>query len=54
MLDKCLNDGLYICEGPVNILHDVCGMEKCNEAMHGHMIKHLEMVEMCAGYFRDD
>ena len=31
VLDKCLNDGLYICEGSVNILHDVCGIRKCSD-----------------------
>ena len=52
VLIKCLNDELYICEGLVNILH-VCVLQKCTDAMlHGHMIKHLEMVEMHAGYLR--
>ena len=53
VLNKCPNDELYICEGLVNILH-VCVLQKCTDAMlHGHMIKHLEMVEMHAGHFGD-
>ena len=32
VLNKCLNDELYICEGLVNILHDVCGIQKCTDA----------------------
>ena len=53
VLNKCPNDELYICEGSVNILH-VCVIQKCTDAMlHEHMIKHLEMVEMHAGYLGD-
>ena len=31
VLNKCPNDELYICEGLVNILHDVCGIQKCTD-----------------------
>ena len=29
VLNKCLNDWLYTCEGSVHILHDMCGIQKC-------------------------
>ena len=33
VLNKCLNDSeLSICEGLVNILHDVCVIQKCTDA----------------------
>ena len=32
VLNKCPNDELDICEGLVNILHDVCGIQKCSDA----------------------
>ena len=32
VLNKCPNDELYICEGFMNILHNVCVIQKCTDA----------------------
>ena len=32
VLNNCPNDELCICEGLVNILHDVCVIQKCIDA----------------------
>ena len=31
VLHKCPNDELYICKSLVNILDDVCGIQKCTD-----------------------